>query len=114
MKFIDLKKSNINRSETFKKFEEELIKFKLKYNTLINGGFDLTYYDTDTLVIVTDNPSDYNESIHDDLCTTFDVRLHSVQKSHLQSPLGHSDKIEWFYSPVHHYTTYLKWEDIQL
>lgn len=110
MKFIDLKKSDINRNETYKKFEEALKKFKNGYE----NNFELDYYSTDELIITVYDPKEYNEKLHEDLCETFDVRLQCVYKSDIQTPKKHSNKIEFIYAPVHHYITYLEWGDINL
>lgn len=110
MKFIDLKKSENNRNETYKKFEEQLKKFKQEYEE----EFEINYYSTDELVVAIENPRDYNETIHNSLCEKFDVKLQYVYKSYTQTPKDTYNKIEFIYSPVHHYVKYLKWEDIKL
>lgn len=110
MKFIDLKKIDINRNDAYKKFEEELNKFKQKHDK----KFELDYYSTDELVVKVDNPREFNESIHDDLCSNFDVRLQFVCKNHIQTPKAIREEIEFVYAPVHHYITVLEWEDIKL
>lgn len=110
MKFIDLKKSEIKRQDTFKNFEVALNRFKNGYD----NDFELDYYSTDELVVTIDDPREYNENIHDDLCEKFDVRLQFVCKNHIQTPKAISEKIEFIYAPVHHYITFIKWEDINL
>lgn len=110
MKFIDLKKNDINRNDAYKKFEEELNKFKLKYD----NKFELDYYSVDELVVTIDQYDVYSEDMHNDLCETFDVRLQYVCKSIIQNHKTSQDKIEFIYSPVHHYVTYIEWEDIEL
>ena len=110
MKFIDLKKSDINRNEIFKKFEDELKKFKQRYDK----EFEIDYYSTDELVVTITDPREYNETVHDDLCETFDVRLQCVCKSNIQTPKLIQDKIEFIYAPVHHYIKFIEWEDMSL
>lgn len=114
MKFIGLKKANVNTRRIYNEFAEELNKFRLKYCQEDDYDFALTYYSTDELAIIINNPRDYCEDIHKDLCKTFDVRLQSVEKSTTQTYDGVMDKIEFIYAPVHHYIKYLEWEDINL
>lgn len=110
MKFIDLTKMDNTRNETYQKFDEEITGFKSKYD----DKFDLNYYSKDYLTVTFNNPRDYTNAIHDDLMSTFDVRLIYVRKGIVQSVKGIESEIEFIYAPVHHYTRVLEWDDISL
>lgn len=112
MKFIDLTKIDNKRNKTYEKFEEQLNEFRLDYRG--DYEFELNYADKDHLIVSMDSHEEYNEEIHDKLCELFDVRLQYVNKILQQNPNTNYTTIEYIYSPVHHYTEYLEYKDVNL
>lgn len=111
MKFISILKADNNREECIEKMNEEINKFKYKYK---DYPFELYFPDAAHLIVQIRDSHAYCEEIHNDLCETFDVNLHYVTHWHQEQPNNTIKNIELIYTPVHHYTDNLEWEDIIL
>lgn len=112
MKFISISKAKNNQEETIEKFKEELNVFKLKYRK--DYDFDIYFPDEYHLMVQIETSNDFSEEVHDDLCETFDVNLHYVSHYQQQNPNTIIKYIELIYTPKHHYTNNLNWEDVVL
>lgn len=110
MRFKELTLIEEERNDTFTKFEMELEKFRLAYNTI---AFEVDYIDRDHLLVTTENILEYPEEVHNKLCEHFDVKLTYVNKLNQQSSRGHYLTVEYVYQPTDCDEEELEWRNIQ-
>lgn len=104
-------KADARKKEIIEELTSQINKFIEKYN---DYNFNLYFPDEAHLVVSLESSTDYAENIHDDLCESFDVNLQYVTWVQQQNPNKYTKNIELIYTPRHHYTTNLKWNDIKL
>ena len=110
MRFKELTLIEEERNDTFTKFEMELEKFRLAYNTI---AFEVDYSDRDHLLVTTENILEYTREMHNNVCRYFNVKLTYVNRLNQQSARGHYLTIEYIYQPADAPEKQLQWEDIK-